>query len=465
MKNKYLYFPFFSWLVPSVLFSCSHEEIGDSNKHEDKDKKKPNIIVIFTDDQGYADLGIQGHVDDISTPHIDKLAKEGVRFTNGYVSAPVSGPSRVGLISGKYQERFGVESNGSLSNFNSYQDVLTLPQRLKEKNYVTGLIGKAHFGRTIGSMGFDEYFMHHTAPWDPIYTSTHNLDGVKYTSPNTTDLRTFDKYRLEEETNRALHFIDNHAEENFFLYLAYTAPHVPLAAPQKYLDRFQSIEDKDRQLCLAMMSAVDDGVGRIMKLLEEKGIEEETIIFFTSDNGGMMEFGTEGYNHSLNTPLSGEKGLLLEGGIRVPWIIYWSGTIPGGQVIDSPIITLDIAPTVLFLAESSKVSDLDGINLYPYITDRGKTIPERSLFWYSRAQIAVRKGPWKLFKTTHNGFSYLVNLDEDISEQNDISNDHPEIVETLTKELDEWQSKMQISPDKDILPPSMENRLFYYLNR
>jgi uncharacterized sulfatase len=465
MKNLFIQLPIISWIIPTALVSCSRDEIIDPNKNKDGVAKPPNIIVIFTDDQGYADLSIQGQVDDIYTPNIDQLAKNGVRFTSGYVTAPVSGPSRVGLITGKYQQRFGVESNGTLPNFNSYKDVPTLPQRLKERQYVTGLVGKAHFGRTIASMGFDEYFMHQTGPWDPIYISTHNVEGVQYPSPQTIDLRTENKYRLEEETKRALNFIENHADERFFLYLAYTAPHVPLAAPQKYIDRFSSVEDKDRQLCLAMMSAIDDGVGEIIKLLKDKDLEQETIIFYVSDNGGMPNPENEGYDASLNIPLSGEKGLLLEGGIRVPWVVQWKGTIPGGQIVDTPIITLDISPTVLSIAGSNKVSDLDGINLLPYLTDPNKTIPERSLFWYSRAQQAVRKGSWKLFKRTDKDFSYLVNLDEDITEKHDMSKSHPEIVENLTKELEMWLKSMQVSPKDDTLPPSMEKRLFYYLNK
>jgi uncharacterized sulfatase len=429
--------------ISEITFSCTEEKTGPE-KIDEEEVMPPNIIVIFTDDQGYADLGVQYQVSDIHTPNIDNLSRQGVRFTNGYVTAPVSAPSRIGLITGKYQERFGVESNGSANNFS--KEVSTLPQRLKSYNYITGLVGKAHFGRAITSMGFDEYFMHQTGAWDPIYTSTHSLDGTPYSTPQKTDLRTLGKYRLEEETRKALRFIERHADQQFFLYLAYKAPHVPLEVPQEYLDRFASVEDKERQLCLAMLSAVDDGVGEIMQLLKERDIEEKTMVFFISDNGGMPNPNNIGYDASLNKPLLGEKGVLLEGGIRVLWIAYWKGTIPGGQVNHAPVISLDVAATALSLAGSNDVSNLDGINLLPYLKNPENTLPERSLFWYTRGQQAVRRGPWKLFRTTHKDFSFLVNLDTDIAEQKDLSNEYPDIANSLAKELDAWQNEMKTPP-------------------
>jgi uncharacterized sulfatase len=447
--------------IPGLTFSCTAENTRPE-KIAEEEVMPPNIIVIFTDDQGYADLGVQDQVSDIRTPNIDNLSRQGVRFTNGYVTAPVCAPSRIGLITGKYQERFGVESNGNANNFS--KDVPTLPQRLKSYNYITGLVGKAHFGRPITSMGFDEYFMHQTDPWEPVYTSTHSLDGTPFSSPQKTDLRTQKKYRLAEETKRALRFIERHADRQFFLYLAYTAPHVPLEAPQEYLDRFASVEDKERQLCLAMLSAVDDGVGEIMQLLKEQGIEEKTMVFFISDNGGMPNPNNIGYDASLNKPLLGEKGLLLEGGIRVPWIAYWKGTIPGGQVNHSPVISLDVAATALSLAGSDDVSNLDGINLLPYLKNPDNTLPERSLFWYTRGQQAVRRGSWKLFRTTHKDFSFLVNLDNDIAEEKDLSNEYPEIANSLAKELDAWQHEMKTPPDS-VMHPVIENRLFHYINQ
>ena len=451
---------FYLFFISGIAFSCTGEKTGLEKNAEDE-VMPPNIIVIFTDDHGYADLGVQNQVDDIHTPHIDNLALNGARFTNGYVTAPVCAPSRIGLISGQYQQRFGVESNANANNFPA--NIATFPQRMQELNYVTGMVGKAHFGRPIATIGFDDYFMHKTGPWEPVYSSTHDLEGNPFPSPQKIDLRETNKYRIDEETKGAVNFIKRHADQPFFLYVAYTAPHVPLAASQKYLERFPNVTDKKRKLCLAMLSAVDDGVGAITKALKEKKLEHKTLIFFISDNGGMTDPGNIGYDASLNKPLLGEKGLLLEGGIRVPWIMYWEGMIPGGQVIHSPVISLDVAATVLPLSGMKNATNLDGINLLPYIRERDNPIPKRALFWYTRGQQAVRYGKWKLFRTTHKKFSYLVNLDDDISECKNLAGKYPVIANQLGKVLDEWQRSVKIAPDT-IMHPVIENRLFHFVD-
>jgi uncharacterized sulfatase len=387
----------------------------------------------------------------------------GVLFSNGYVSAPVCAPSRIGLMSGQYQQRFGGDRN---SNAVFPDSVTTLPQYLKILNYATGMSGKTHFIRNISTMGFDEYFAKANDPWVPVYFTTHDFEGSPLESPRRIDLRDYGKYRVDEETDAALRFIERNYEKPFFFYLSYSAPHVLLEATPEYLDRFPEVKDEKRRLCLAMISAMDDGVGKIMRSLRHYGIEENTLIFFLSDNGApldsvYMEVARDG---SLNTPLSGEKGTLLEGGIRIPWIVYWKGQIPGGQLCRAPVISLDIAASVLAATGIRPGRHLDGLNLLPTLVSKGHTpLPTRNLFWYTRAQQAIRSGKWKLFRTTHNGYIRLVNLETDIGETENLAESNPLIVQRLMGELQQWQSEMSAPVDSE-MHPVIEGILSHYID-
>ena len=427
---------------------------------------KPNIIVILTDDQGFADLGIQGSVDDVRTPHIDALAKSGVRMTHGYVTAPQCVPSRAALLTGRYQQRFGLELNsqGPLP-----LQELTIAERLKPAGYVSGMVGKWHLdgtpskrqagaalepgsklslqgepdGRTAKErsapdprflpehQGFDEFF----AGSRHRYTASHDLEGRPLSGGAR---RVIDaRFRIDLQTEAALSFIRRHAGEPFFLYLAYSAPHAPPEAASKYVDRFPDATG-ERKLGLAMISAMDDGVGRIVSALRELALEDGTLIFFASDNGAQVR--KDAWNGSLNTPLVGGKGLLTDGGIRVPFIVSWKGVLPAGMVYEHPVSSLDIAATALAAAGIPATSELDGVDLAPFLLGETAEMPHPALYWRWRSQAAIRKGRWKLVKLA-NEQSFLFDLESAEGERSNVLASHPELAASLDTELREWASQ------------------------
>ena len=390
-------------------------------------QKKPNIIVIFTDDLGYADIGVNNITTDVKTPHIDLLAENGVRMTSGYITAPQCIPSRAGILTGRYQQKFGLDQNGTIP---LPLDENLIPERLKKAGYVTGMSGKWHLDPNHGSKewikenlpntpkdknnipkklilpykslnrGFDYVFEGHLNN----YFANYNISDGKKIKPQ---MLKENGYRLEIQTKAALSFIKKNAEKPFFFYLSYFAPHVPLEATNKYLDRFPEDMPERRRYALAMISAIDDGVGKIKEVLKKLQIEKNTLIFFISDNGAPLKIYKEdkpisfkggAWNGSLNTPYLGEKGMLSEGGIRVPFIMNWPAILPKGKVYKKPVISLDVAATVISLAGLPKNKDLDGVDLIPFLTDTKKGEPHKYLFWRFWSQSAVRKGNYKFLK-------------------------------------------------------------------
>lgn len=403
---------------------------------------KPNIVLIFTDDHGYADLSCQGILDDVKTPHIDALATGGVRMTSGYVSAPQCVPSRAGLLSGRYQNRFGVESNGlPLDGFNKQQ---TIAERLKKAGYATGMIGKWHLGPTpkITDHGFDDVY-YRGGTW-----ANYDLDGNDIPpGPKKSKL-----YHLDAKSAAARAFIKRHHKDPFFLYLAYRAPHVPLDATKKYLDRFPGKMPERRRQCLAMLSAVDDGVGGVMRALREYDIEDNTLVFFIGDNGAPLKIhkldapgGGPGWDGSLNTPMNGEKGMLSEGGIRVPYVVYWKGKLPANQVYHHPVISLDVASTALAVAGLPHDPKLDGVNLIPHLSGANKKPPHETLFWRWIAQSAAREGKWKYLRA--GARDYLFNMETDREEKKNLIKKHPDIAGRLQAKLKHWSA--------DLMPPGL----------
>lgn len=428
--------------------------------------RKPNIIVIFTDDQGYADLSCMGIEKDVTTPHIDRLASEGVRFTDGYVTAPQCCPSRAGLLVGRDQNRFGLTSNG---HGPLPKGEVTLADRLAKAGYVTGMVGKWHLDPNHSDQAFLErhsivggkippklqaaYLPHSRGFLETFcgqlnrYSATYDLAGARFSEPR--DVKT-EGDRLDRQSDAAVRFIDIHQKEPFFLYLAYFAPHVPLASSKKYLDRFQGPMPERRRHALAMISAMDDGVGRIMKKLVDSGIDNDTIVFFMSDNGAPlkltmaddpMAMQAAHWNGSKNSPLTGEKGMLAEGGIRVPFVVRWKGTVSGGQICAAPVSTLDVAATACAVAGLGRPEKLDGVDLTPMLAD-GSPLPNRVLHWRFWNQAAARRGPWKLLKVGSDK-TFLFNLADDLAEKHDRATEHPELVEQLEKSLTTWAATLE----------------------
>lgn len=360
------------------------------------DARKPNIVVLLADDMGYADVGFHG-AKDIPTPHLDALAKGGVLCRSGYVSGPYCSPTRAGFLTGRYQTRFGHEFNpGGGENLGLPLSEKTLADRLKSAGYATGLVGKWHLGSGAKHQpqqrGFDEFFgflggAHGYFPEKgaPILRGTTVVDEREYLT---------DAFARE-----AVAFIDRRKSEPFFLYLAFNAVHTPMHADDARLAKFAGIPDKTRRTYAAMLSAMDEGIGKVLEKIRSAGLEENTLIFFFSDNGGPTMPGTT-INGSINAPLRGSKRTTLEGGVRVPFVVHWKGKLPAGKVYEQPVIQLDILPTALAAAgvEAPADAGLDGANLLPYLSGEKAGRPHETLYWRFGEQLAIRHGDWKLVK-------------------------------------------------------------------
>lgn len=404
--------------------------------------KRPNIIVFYTDDHGHADLSCQGVLEDIKTPNVDALAANGVLARHGYSTAPQCVPSRAGLLVGKFQSKFGVESNGKdLSGFNKE---LTIAERLRDAGYVTAQFGKWHLGPgpKITEHGFRHVFNQNA---QRPFAANIGLDGRDREMSSLPPAM----YHIDACSRAAASTIERYKNEPFFLYIAYRAPHVPLDAPKTYLDRFPGKMPQRRRQALAMLSAVDDGVGLITRTLAEHKLTERTLIFYIGDNGAPLKIhkldapgGGPGWDGSLNDPLNGEKGMLAEGGMHVPFVISWPGTIPGEQVFQHPVGALDVAATAAELASlKTKPGDLDGVNLVPHLTGKVKTPPHDILTWRWLGQSAIREGAWKLLRGGDR--EYLYNLQTDIEEKHNVASEHPEIAARLRRKLTTWASELK----------------------
>jgi len=406
----------------------------------------PNVLLIYSDDHGWADIGLQGSDPDVRTPHIDQLARDGVIFKRGYATAPQCVPSRAGLLTGRYQQRFGVEDNlkGPLPLAEQ-----TIAERLKAAGYATGQVGKWHLDLKYEAavkkdvrvdpahfphqQGFDEYWR---GELKQFYAS-HDLQGNAF--PNAPRLVADDRFRVVVQTDAAISFLNRRAakpEQPWFMYLAWYAPHVPLDSPEPWYSKTPAHLPKERRQALSMIAAMDDGLGRIRNKLREMGQEKNTLVFFISDNGAPLG---GAWNGSLNVPMRGQKGMLSEGGIRVPFVCAWPGTIPPGQVYEQPVITLDVAATAMAAAAQPKDPALDGMNLIPYITGVEKMAPARTLYWRWGSQAAIQEYPSKLITLgDRERLLFDVTTPEGENRDRNLAQQRPEAAALLEQKLRAW---------------------------
>ena len=443
--------------------------VSSSNCVVAAERVKPNIVLIVGDDMGYADIGVHGCAD-IPTPHIDAIAAAGTRCTNGYVSGPYCSPTRAGLLTGRYQTRFGHEFNPGQGDRRQRQrgqanqqagqggvrpglplSETTLADRFKAAGYATGLVGKWHLGsgRRFHPQrrGFEEFFgfLGGAHPYFPGENAQIMRGTERVEEP---------AYLTDAFAREATSFIDRHHAKPFFLYLAFNAVHTPMHADEARLAKFASIGDENRRTYAAMMSAMDDAIGATLAKLHEKGLEENTLVFFISDNGGPVMQATS-VNGSNNKPLRGSKRTTLEGGIRVPFMVKWPGHVPAGKVYEQPVIQLDLLPTALVAAGVDLPSDanIEGVDLLTYFGGEQSAAPHDALYWRFGQQMAVRQGDWKLVR--YDGRvdgapntvtdAKLYNLKEDISEERDLIDENPAKAKELQAAWDEW-NKANVAP-------------------
>lgn len=406
--------------------------------------EKPNFILIVADDLGYGDLGFTGS-SQIKTPHIDELARRGTIFTQGYVSSPVCSPSRAGFITGINQVEFGHDNNlprNAEPGFDSQYLGLPLSQKtiadhLKPLGYVSGLIGKWHLGYEAQfhplNRGFDE-FWGYTGGGHDYFTA--NVAGKGYLSPIESNYRTPQSltYLTDDKGSECVDFIKRHRQSPFFLFASFNAPHTPMQAKEEDLKLYAHIKDKKRRTYAAMVHRLDVNVGRIVETVKKEGLENNTIIVFISDNGGPTDT-----NASLNAPYRGQKGIVLEGGVHVPFIIKGGEIIPSGQTLKQMVTSLDLVPTFLALASGNDAGQklFTGVNLMPYMTNKVKSVARQELYWRFTISTAIRQGDWKLIRVPDR-LPMLYHLPTDISEEKDVSLENLAKTKELLRKLGAW---------------------------
>lgn len=443
-------------LYTLFALSVAFEGMAAASNPIKKKHKKPNIIIIMADDLGYNDVGFNG-CKDIPTPNIDRIANNGVKFSNGYTSYSVCGPSRAGLMTGRYQQRFGFERNPQYKphdpNMGLPQTERTLAETLSEVNYKSGIIGKWHLGADISNhplnRGFTEFFGHlggghnympEMLTIEDSYSISTEMESYRtWIMRNHTPVKTT-SYLTDEFSNEAVAFVERNQDDPFFLFLSYNAPHTPLQATEKYLKRFAHIKNKKRQTYAAMVSAVDDGVGQVLNTLEALDLDENTLVFFLSDNGG-----PEPKNASNNGPLRDGKGSIYEGGFRVPFAMQWKGTIQPA-VYNNPVSALDIYATIADLSDApiKKEKPLDGVNIVPYLTGNKKGKPHENIFLrkFDQNVHAVRHNDYKLVVKFDSETKELYHIKNDIGEKKNLAKKHPEKVEELNALRLSWESEL-----------------------
>ncbi len=418
-----------------------------------RSKNAPNFVFILADDLGYGDLACYGHPRN-KTPHIDKLAEEGLKFTDFHANGPMCSPTRAALLTGQYQNRFGRPFESALSAKSPHiglpANAVTIPQILKKAGYATGMYGKWHLGYQPPHMptdfGFDDFRGLLTGDGDHVSHVSRSGAEDWYHNEN---VEMEEGYSSELVTKHSIDFMRKNSGKPFFLYVAHLAIHFPWQAPGEEAHRvvgkdYWSLEKLGPHpegqvgpIVQAMVEAVDASVGAIMAALHELGLDDNTFVFFTSDNGGYLEYAGKFRGElSSNAPCRGEKGEVWEGGHREPAIAWWPGRIKPGTTTRETAVTMDMLPTYAELADVAVPDGVDGMALTPLLFD-GKPLPERDVFWRMRENRAVRRGPWKLVAQGKN--VRLFNLDDDVGERKDLSAQKPALVQGLLAALEAWE--------------------------
>ncbi len=417
-----------------------------------KAAEQPNIVLLFADDAGYADFGFQGSRQ-FKTPHLDQLASSGVRLTQLYVSASVCGPSRAGLLSGRYQQRFGFEENnvpGIMSpsgamgeNMGLPLEILTMGNHLQKLGYRTAMFGKWHMGIADRyhplKRGFDEFYGFRGGarsfyPFPP----KQKLDRARTMERGFMDFKEHEGYLTNVLADEACAFIQRSKNRPFFVYLSFNAVHTPMHADPDDKNTFAKLDGKRRTLAQMTLS-LDRACGRIINKLKELGLSENTLVVFTNDNGGPSD-----KNASSNYPYSGMKSTLLEGGIRVPGVVSWPGQLPAGSVYDHPLSTLDLLPTFINVGggDAKAIEGFDGVDLMPYLQGDKTGLPHQTLYWKKETRAAIRDGDWKMIRYPDRP-TELFRIDKDPGEQNDLALGHPQKVKALYKKLFAWELQLE----------------------
>ena len=455
---------------------------------------KPNIILLTVDDLGMADCSLYGE-GTIETPNIDKLGSQGIIFDNAYVTSPVCAPSRASIITGRYNQRFGFEFTmherylknrfeylgfkyffdsdpwlvkwaSEVPNKKAINDQglplseITLPEVLKKQGYRTGIVGKWHLGwseKKLPSVyGFDEqygFFTSHShyAPegsegivnqkiandWTDPYIWSGQRKGAHAIYRNNKEIKE-EGYLTDRITEEAMQFMDKKAEQPFFLWISFNAPHTPLQAKKEDVDRFMDIKDPVKRVYRAMIFNLDNAIGRIMNYLSENDLENNTLIFFISDNGGAE------YTHTTeNGNYGGGKNTEFEGGVKVPMILKWPGVLPAGKRFEPMVSAMDIYATSVAITNAPKMTEreIDGINLLPFLLDSIPSAPHKFLFWQRGISKAVRSNEYKLLMNDETGEKFLYDLKENKYENPEISVENQKIVESLVKAHEQWRRK------------------------
>ncbi len=412
------------------LIASSSLAVAATTAHA-KQTEKPNVIVIMADDLGYRDLGFQGSPV-VKTPHLDKLSKEGVIFTDAHAAASVCSPSRAGFITGRYQQRFGHEANCPRGKEGMDTSEYTIGQAFKSLNYKTFMIGKWHLGNLEEQYptvrGFDDFYGLREGSRSFFYGKKEKFGNWHSMELNGKHAK-FEGHLTDRMTDHAIKMVDTSKDNPFFMFLSYTAPHSPLQVTPEDLAKANGNKYH------ALIQNMDDNIGRLVKHLEAKNIRKNTMIWFFSDNGGTV-------GSASNYPLNGKKGVEFEGGTRVPFIVNWPAKIEGGQKFNGLTSAMDIFATTFKIAGGTKTpKPLDGVDVLPYLTGQKSGNPHEILFWRKLEQAAVRVGSWKLIRA--EGLpSMLYNLAEDGSELNNLAASNPEKVASMEKRIKAWETNM-----------------------